>query len=87
MPRRRLVIAPEAHRRFTPSEIEGQLFDPYSRLLEIHELARVLHMSWRAVMVLRDQGVIPCIRLGKLVRYRLSDVERALEKLTTNAID
>jgi hypothetical protein len=76
-------------RRFTPLQIEGNLesFDPYSRLLDIHELAAVLKLSWRAVFSMKTQRLIPHIRMGRSIRYRLCDVERALEKITVQAAE
>jgi len=43
-------------------------------LLTIDEVARLLSVSTKTVRRLR----IPCVRLGRLLRYRPSDVERFL---------
>lgn len=54
-------------------------------LLSSRELAPILGCSWRHIENLRRKRVIPCIRLGHLVKFRLADVERALEGLTVEA--
>ncbi len=46
------------------------------------ELARYLKICRRQLYNWRMTGLIPYIKLGKAVRFRLSDVERVLETLT-----
>jgi excisionase family DNA binding protein len=55
-------------------------------LLSSRELAPILGCSWRHIENLRRKRLIPCIRLGHLVKFRLSDVEKALENLTVEAV-
>jgi excisionase family DNA binding protein len=74
--------------RFSPiefTEAEG-LIDPYSRLLTTTELSKVLRSSWRAVYYLREKKMIPVLKLGRSVRFRLADVERALARLTIREV-
>jgi hypothetical protein len=52
-------------------------------LLTEKEQARLLSMSWRGLQEFRKRGLVPCIRIGRLVRYSPKDVERALQKLKT----
>lgn len=46
------------------------------------ELARYLRICRRQLYNWRMTGLIPYIKLGKAVRFRLSDVEHVLETLT-----
>ncbi|PTX95081.1 hypothetical protein DB345_12350 [Spartobacteria bacterium LR76] len=54
-------------------------------LIDIKEVAARMNVSVRHVNTLKAQGLIPFIKLSsKCVRYRWSDVEKALEELTYN---
>jgi hypothetical protein len=46
------------------------------------ELAPQLSISWRGLQEARRKRLIPFVRIGRRVLYRVSDVERALERLT-----
>ena len=52
-------------------------------LLTEKEQARLLSMSWRGLQEFRKRGLVPCIRIGRLVRYSPKDVEQALKNLKT----
>jgi hypothetical protein len=41
-----------------------------------------LRVCRRQLFNWREQGLIPYLKIGKAVRFRLSDVEAALEELT-----
>ena len=56
--------------------------NPSFRLLTAKELAPMLGCSWRHVLALRDQRLIPYVRLGRLVRYDPEEVRQAIERLT-----
>jgi len=73
---------------FTPIKFEAgkDPIDPYSRLLTTTELAKVLRSSSRAIYYLRERKLIPVVRLGRSVRFRLADVERALARLTIKEV-
>jgi len=58
---------------------------PARLLLNIREAAELLGCSWRHVQNLTNSRALPSVRLGKLVRYRVADIERALDKLTIKA--
>lgn len=45
------------------------------------EVAKFTKLSERTVFMLTQDGVIPCIRLGRSVRYRPAAVMEALRKL------
>ena len=45
------------------------------------DVAKVTKLSERTVFTLTQDGVIPCIRLGRSVRYRPAAVMEALRKL------
>jgi hypothetical protein len=51
-------------------------------LLSEKEQAAQLSISWRGLQEARKKRLIPCVRIGRRVLYRPSDVERALERLT-----
>ena len=53
-----------------------------ARLFTEKELSEYLRICRRQLYSWRMCGLIPYIKLGKAVRFRLSDVERVLETLT-----
>ena len=56
-------------------------------LLSLRDVADHLGISERHVQNLRFRRLIPAIKLSeRCLRFRLSDVERALEKLTIREI-
>jgi excisionase family DNA binding protein len=61
------------------SEIKGRR-DKLEELLSPKELSRVLKVSkpWPYIMVKR--GLIPYYKMGKVIRFKLSDVEAFLAK-------
>jgi predicted DNA-binding transcriptional regulator AlpA len=61
-------------------EAESVFSDPRSRLLSKREIARFLGKSPNSVDRLRKKRVIPCLVVGGSIRFRLSDVERALAR-------
>jgi excisionase family DNA binding protein len=62
------------------SEPSGVINDPYAQLLDKRTLATKLSVSRRSVEKLMQRRVIPYIRVGAIVRFRLADVERALSR-------
>jgi excisionase family DNA binding protein len=55
-------------------------------LLDKREAAALLGCSWRHVQNLTARRLLPSVRLGRLIKYRRSDIERALDKLTVRSI-
>ncbi len=54
------------------------------RLLSDREVARIIGVSRSTLQKARVYGTgVPFVRLGHLVRYRVEDVERYLNKLPT----
>ncbi len=51
------------------------------------EVAKFTKLSERTVFTLTQDGVIPCIRLGRSVRYRPAAVLEALQKLERGAAE
>lgn len=49
-------------------------------LLSPKELSRLLKVSkpWPYIMVKR--GLLPCYKMGKVIRFKLSDIEAYLER-------
>jgi excisionase family DNA binding protein len=56
-------------------------------LITEKEQAEQLSISWRHLQELRKKGLIPYVRLGRLVRYSPPAVWRSMERLTVEAID
>jgi excisionase family DNA binding protein len=56
--------------------------DPYGKLLTTHELGRILQKSESSIYRLRKRREIPFLLIGGEIRFRLKDVERALENFT-----
>lgn len=56
------------------------------RLLTEKKLAEHLMICRRQLYNWRMAGIIPYLKLGKAVRFRLTDVQAALEKFTINPI-
>jgi len=54
-------------------------------LLDKRETAALLGCSWRHVQNLTTRRLLSSVRLGRLVRYRRSDIEKALDRLTVKA--
>lgn len=48
--------------------------------------ARLLRVSLRHLINLRKRRLVPHVRLGRSVRYNPSEVEKAVEKLTVQAV-
>jgi hypothetical protein len=48
--------------------------------------AERLNISHRHLVNLRNRRLVPHLRLGGAIRYRPSDVDKALEKLTVKEI-
>ena len=55
---------------------------PPPQLLTERQLCEWLNVSKRNLFCWRMVGLIPYIKIGRAVRYRTSDVERALSTLT-----
>lgn len=68
--------------------IAKELLKPGQKYLTRVELARVLNVSIRKVDSMIAAREIPVLHLGKLVRFRLEDVERRLnEAMLTESED
>ena len=50
------------------------------------ELAEYLNVSKRTVMRLTENKKIPCIKVGRCIRYNTEQVEKALTVLPTKAL-
>ncbi|MBU2611883.1 MAG: helix-turn-helix domain-containing protein [Chloroflexi bacterium] len=51
-----------------------------TRLLKSDEVAEILQVSKALVYVLLKRGEIPSVRIGKVVRVRLEDLERYINE-------
>jgi transposase len=52
-----------------------------SALLTEKEAAELLHLCPRALIGWRNRGLVPYIRIGRSIRYRLESLTSLLEKL------
>jgi excisionase family DNA binding protein len=50
-------------------------------LLKITQVAEALSVSRHTVMQLRDEGELPCVRIGRAVRWKTSTLKMYVEKL------
>jgi excisionase family DNA binding protein len=55
-------------------------------LLTAEDLARLLRVSLRTIRTLTSRRSIPFLRIGKSIRFRPADVQRALKSLTVHEI-
>lgn len=67
------------------AKLSGSMFreikrDKLEELLGPKELSRLLKVSkpWPYIMVKR--GLLPCYKMGKVIRFRWSDIEAYLER-------
>jgi excisionase family DNA binding protein len=67
--------------QFSPMLIASPRAD-HQHLYTSRELATYLRICSRQLYTWRMSGLIPYIKIGKAVRYRLADVEAALAKFT-----
>ena len=55
-------------------------------LMTVREMAASLRISVRHLQDLTKARLVPCVRLGRCVRYRLADVVRAMDRLTIKPV-
>ncbi|MGA0846275.1 MAG: helix-turn-helix domain-containing protein [Luteolibacter sp.] len=67
--------------QFTPMLV-GSPREDHQHLYTVNELADYLRVCPRQLYTWRMSGLIPYIKIGKAVRFRLADVEAALVNLT-----
>lgn len=58
---------------------------PSRLLLTPREAAAALAISERHLVNLTKSGEVPCVRLGRSVRYRPADLQRAIEQPNTES--
>ena len=56
------------------------------RFVRVRDIARHLDISEPTAYEWAQPGVIPSIKLGRSLRFRLSDIERALAERTLNKL-
>jgi excisionase family DNA binding protein len=54
-------------------------------LLNKDEVAHLIGCSWRHVQNLTHSGILPYVKLGRLIRYRKQDIEQAIEGMVCRA--
>ena len=52
-------------------------------LLNVADVARLLSVSSRTIQLWAKQGVLPCFRLGAVVRFDPDDIRRFVEEKKT----
>jgi excisionase family DNA binding protein len=84
--RARRIIVPKS-KAVEPSADKPEGTDRiHSRPITKTELAKFLGVSPRTVDSYVSSRRIPYIKLGRLVRFRLADVERALQRFTVEEV-
>jgi excisionase family DNA binding protein len=53
--------------------------EPLRLLLTVREAAHALAVSERSLWTLTRKGLVPCVRLGRSVRYSLDDLRAFIE--------
>ena len=67
--------------RFTPLT-DAELTPVQPELLNIREVADLLRLSERSILRLKKTRLIPFVKLGGAVRFRIADVMRAIARRT-----
>jgi len=52
---------------------------PKKQLLTPDEVAEMLHIARKTVVVMAREQRIPCIRIGRLVRFDSNDIDRWID--------
>lgn len=65
---------------------EGVPVNLYSLYLSKGQLGAILDISEHSIDRLRQRRVIPCFKVGGLIRFKLADVERSLERYKTKEV-
>jgi excisionase family DNA binding protein len=63
-----------------PADQQKVNFDIYTRLLTKREIAEINNRSPRTIDNMIQARVIPYLKLGRSVRFRLADVQKALNR-------
>ena len=79
MSRNKLAIPFESEGSFRPPDMEN--------LLKPSEVAQILRVSvaWVYDHAERKQPLLPCVRLGKAVRFRREDLQKFIEEMIRRA--
>lgn len=57
------------------SSLESARPEAGTLLVDLREAARLLAVSARTVWTLKDRGELPTVRIGRSVRFRVTDLE------------
>ena len=57
------------------------------RLLDTKEAAEFLHVSVRHLWTISETGLIPRIKMGRCVRYKMDDLVRYIDGLRSESIN
>lgn len=58
--------------------------EPLKLLWTCREAAKALGISERTLWTLTDEGILPCIRVRRIVRYDPEDIKRWIKSQKTN---
>jgi hypothetical protein len=72
--------------RLATASNQGVPVDLYSLYLSKSQLGAILDISEHSIDRLRKKRAIPSFRIGGLIRFRLADVERSLERYKTKEV-
>lgn len=54
--------------------------DDIETLLRTSEVARIFDVHVRTIGYWAEEGLLPCVRIGRTIRFHRSDVEEVLEQ-------
>ncbi len=57
---------------------------PEPFLVDATEAARLLSISTRTLWTMTDRGEIPCVRIGRAMRYSVDDLRAWIERARTS---
>ena len=63
-----------------PEQHQNVLETFNDRLLRVDEAAQVLACSPRLVWRLREQGALKAVKIGRVTRFRRSDIQRLVDE-------
>jgi excisionase family DNA binding protein len=55
-------------------------------IVKEREIAKLLGFSQRNIINLRNQGILPYMRIGRSIRYDMEQVQEALKKPTVSTV-
>lgn len=61
------------------SQVEVAKVEPENELLTRKQVQRIFNVSLPTLTRWVDKNILPCLRINRCIRYRASDVQKALQ--------